>query len=170
MAVAAKTNAARALDALGISYRIVEYEVDLEDLSAAAVAAKVGFPLEQVFKTLLVRGASPGELAFAVLAGGDALDLKATARALGWKSAELTPLKDVTPLTGYVRGGVTALAAKRALPVVVDEWIDVHAEVCVSAGVRGAQLVLTPADYVRATHARIAAIARPDPGLAARET
>ncbi len=155
-----KTNAARVLDGLGITYRIAEYEVDLEDLSAPAVAQKVGFPLEQVWKTLLVRGDRPQEHAFAVIAGGAELDLNAVARALGWKSAELAPLKDVTPLTGYVRGGVTALAAKKAYPVVVDEWIEAHDEICVSAGMRGAQLVLAPADYVRATGAKVAAIAR----------
>ena len=159
--MAVKTNAARVLDGLGVSYRIVEYEVDLEDLSAPAVAAKVGFPLEAVWKTLLVRGDSAKDHAFAVIAGGAELDLKAVARALGWKSAELAPLKDVTPLTGYVRGGVTALAAKKPYPVVVDEWIEALDEVCVSAGMRGAQLVLTPADYLRATGAKLAAIARP---------
>lgn len=155
-----KTNAARVLDGLGIAYRIAEYQVDPDDLSAPAVAAKVGFPLEQVFKTLLVEGAGKHELAFAVIAGGAELDLKAVARALGWKSAELAALKDVTPLTGYVRGGVTALAAKKTLPVVVDEWMEAHDEICVSAGMRGAQLVLTPAAYLRATGAKIASIAR----------
>lgn len=158
--MAIKTNAARVLDGLGVTYRIVEYEVDLEDLSAPAVAAKVGFPLEAVWKTLLVRGEKPADHAFAVIAGGAELDLKATARALGWKSAELAALKDVTPLTGYVRGGVTALAAKKAYPVVVDEWIEALDEVCVSAGMRGAQLVLAPKDYLRATGAKVAAIAR----------
>jgi Cys-tRNA(Pro)/Cys-tRNA(Cys) deacylase len=158
--VAVKTNAARVLDGLGIVYRIVEYEVDLDDLSAPAVAAKVGFPLEAVWKTLLVQGAGRGELGFAVIAGGAELDLKAVARARGWKSAELAPLKDVTSLTGYVRGGVTVLAAKKAYPAVVDEWIEALDEVCVSAGMRGAQLVLKPADYLRATRAKVAPIAR----------
>ena len=157
--MATKTNAARALDALGIPYEVREYEVDLDDLSAPAVAAKVGLPLEQVWKTLCVRG-DRGEVAFAVIAGGAELDLKSLARLAGWKAAELVALKEVTPLTGYVRGGVTALAAKKPYPVFVDEWIEVHEVVSVSAGLRGAQLLVAPRDYLRATGAQVGAIAR----------
>jgi len=154
-----KTNAARALDALGIAYEVREYEVDPDDLSAPTVAAKIGLPLEQVWKTLCVRG-DRGDVAFAVIAGGAELDLKALARLAGWKSAELVALKEVTPLTGYVRGGVTALAAKRAYPVYVDEWIAVHDVVSVSAGLRGVQLLVAPDDYLRATGAKVGPIAR----------
>jgi Cys-tRNA(Pro)/Cys-tRNA(Cys) deacylase len=155
-----KTNAARALDALGIAYELRDYEVDLEDLSAGAVAAKVGIPLDEVWKTLVVRGEPGKHIGFAVLPGGAELDLKAYARAADVKAAELAALKDVTTLTGYVRGGVTALAAKKTYPVVVDEMILALDRVCVSAGVRGTQMVLAPADYVRATSARLAPIAR----------
>jgi Cys-tRNA(Pro)/Cys-tRNA(Cys) deacylase len=160
----AKTNAVRQLDALGIAYTLHPYEVDESDLSAETVARKVGLPLEQVFKTLLVES-DRGEHAFAVVAGGAALDLKAVARALkdhgkGWKNAELVALKEVQPLTGYIRGGVTALAAKKAFPVVVDEWLEMHELVSISAGQRGLQIFLAPADYLRATGAKVAPIAR----------
>lgn len=155
-----KTNAARALDALGIAYELRDYEVDLEDLSAGAVATKVGLALDEVWKTLVVRGEPGKHVGFAVLPGGAELDLKAYARLADVKNAELAALKDVTTLTGYVRGGVTALAAKRAYPVYVDEMILALDRVCVSAGVRGTQMVLAPADYVRATSAMLGSIAR----------
>lgn len=155
-----KTNACRILDQLGIEYSLREYEVDLEDLSAERVAEKVGFPLEQVWKTLLLRGDAK-EHAFAVVAGDAELDLKACARLAGFRACELVPLKDVQPLTGYVRGGVTALAAKKSLPVIVDELIEVHALVSVSAGQRGTQIIVNPRDYIRATQARVGPIGRP---------
>ncbi len=155
-----KTNAARALDALGIAYELREYEVDLEDLSAPAVAAKVGIPLDEVWKTLCVRGEPGKHVGFAVLPGGAELDLKAYARLAELKTAELAALKDVTLLTGYVRGGVTALAAKKAYPVFADEMILALDRVCVSAGIRGMQMVLAPADYVRATGAKLGPLSR----------
>lgn len=154
-----KTNAARALDALGISYRLVPYDVDEDDLSAESVANKVGLPAEQVFKTLCVLGDVTGPL-FAVLPGDQELDLKACARASGNKSATPAPLKELTALTGYVRGGVTALAAKRDLLVVVDETAVLFDCISVSAGQRGLQLFIKPDDYLRATAATTAAIAR----------
>lgn len=154
-----KTNACRILDQLGIEYSLREYEVDLEDLSAERVAEKVGFPLEQVWKTLLLRGDAK-EHAFAVVAGDAELDLKACARLAGFRACELVPLKDVQPLTGYVRGGVTALAAKKSFPVIVDELMEVHALVSVSAGQRGTQIIVSPADYIRATQARVGPIGR----------
>lgn len=159
----AKTNAARVLDQLSISYELREYVVDVDDLSAGAVAAKVGLPLSQVWKTLLVKGEGK-HLGFAVLPGDSELDLKAYARLAGVKSAELAPLKEVQPLTGYIRGGVTALAAKKAYPVFVDAAFLTHGVVSVSAGVRGTQLVLAPADYVRATGAKLGPIARSSGG------
>lgn len=154
-----KTNAARALDALGIAYELREYEVDPDDLSAETVARKIGMPIEAVWKTLVCRG-DARDVGFAVLAGDAELDLKAYARVAGHKSAEIVPLKDVQPLTGYVRGGVTALASRRPYPVCVDEMIEAHERVSVSAGVRGTQIVLAPADYLRATAAKVGAIAR----------
>lgn len=154
-----KTNACRILDELGIDYTLREYEVDPEDLSAESVASKIGFPLEQVWKTLLLRGDGK-EHAFAVVAGDAELDLKACARLAGFRACELVPLKEVQPLTGYVRGGVTALAAKKAFPVIVDELIEVHELVSVSSGQRGTQIILSPREYLRSTRAQTGPISR----------
>ncbi len=154
-----KTNAARLLDGLGIRYRILEYEVDPDDLSAQAVAAKIGLPAAQTFKTLIARGDRHGPC-FAVIPGDAELDFKALAAATGDKKIELVALKEVQPLTGYIRGGVTVLGARKEYPVVVDQTMELWNEVSVSAGQRGLQLLIAPADYIRATRASIAAIAR----------
>ena len=153
-----KTNAARVLDGLGIHYELRTYEVDPDDLTAETVAKKVGLPAEQVFKTLVARGDRHG-VCFAVVPGDGRLDLKALAKLTGDRKAETVPLKEVQPLTGYVRGGVTVLGAKKAYPVFVDETIEVFEVVSVSAGARGLQILLAPADYVRATGARLGPIA-----------
>lgn len=153
-----KTNAARILDALGIRYELREYEVDPDDLSAETVAKKVGMPAEQVWKTLVARGDRHG-VCLAVVPGSGALDPKALARLTGDRKVDTVPLKEVQPLTGYVRGGVTALGGKKSYPVYVDETIELFDVVAVSAGVRGTQIVLAPADYLRATHARVGPIA-----------
>ena len=155
-----KTNAARLLDALGISYEVREYEVDPDDLAAESVALKVGMPPEQVFKTLVVRGDKHG-VCFAVVPGDQQLDLKALAQITGDKKIEPVSLKEVQPLTGYIRGGVTALAAKKSYPVTVDETIELFDTISISAGVRGSQLLLSPADYIRVTSAVTGAIAKP---------
>ncbi len=154
-----KTNAARLLDRMKIAYEVREYEVDLDDLSAPTVAAKVGLPPAQVFKTLLARGDAEG-VCMAVVAADAELDLKALARVTGDRKVALVPLKEVQPLTGYVRGGVTALGAKKRFPVVVDASMTAFDRIAVSAGVRGAQLVLAPAEYVRAVDAKAAPIQR----------
>lgn len=155
-----KTNAARLLDSLGIPYRLVDYEVDPDDLTAESVAAKIGLPPEQVFKTLVARGDRTGVM-LAVVPGDAELDLKALARASGDRKTDTVSLKEVQPLTGYVRGGVTALAGKKDYPVFADETIELFDEVSVSAGVRGTQLLLTPGNYVRATRATLGPIAKP---------
>lgn len=154
-----KTNAARLLDAQGISYEVREYEVDPDDLMAESVAKKVGLPAEQVFKTLVARGDKNG-VCFAVVPGDQQLDLKALAHLTGDKKIDTVPLKEVQPLTGYIRGGVTALAAKKNYPVFADETIELFDVISVSAGIRGAQLILAPADYLRATGAKVGAIAK----------
>lgn len=155
-----KTNAARLLESLAITYELREYDVDLDDLSAGSVAAKIGMPVESVFKTLVARGDCNGVL-LAVVPGDQQLDLKALARLTGDRKCDTVPLKEVQPLTGYVRGGVTALAAKKAYPVFADETIELFDVISVSAGVRGTQILLSPADYIRATNARVGPIARP---------
>jgi Cys-tRNA(Pro)/Cys-tRNA(Cys) deacylase len=154
-----KTNAARILDRLGITYELREYPVDADDLSAETVARKVGLAEEQVFKSLLVRGDRHG-LAFAVVPAGRELDLKALAKLSGDRKVELVALKEVQPLTGYIRGGVTALGAKKDYPVYLDESAPRYPIISVSAGVRGTQMFLSPLDYTRATRARLGPIAR----------
>lgn len=155
--VAPKTNAARLLDQLGIHYELREYEVDPEDLAAETVAAKIGLPAEQVFKTLVARGDRTG-ICMAVIPGDRELDLKALASAAGERKIHLVPVKELQALTGYIRGGVTALAAKRDFPVYVDETLELFDVVSISAGVRGLQILLAPVDYLRATNGTVAAL------------
>ncbi len=157
-----KTNAARLLDSLGIRYELRDYDVDPEDLSAETVAAKVGMPPEQVFKTLVARGDRTGVL-MAVVPGNGELDLKALARLSGDRKVETVPLKELQPLTGYIRGGVTAIGGKKEYPVFVDETLELFDTVAVSAGVRGTQLVLSPADYLRVTQGKVGPISREKP-------
>jgi Cys-tRNA(Pro)/Cys-tRNA(Cys) deacylase len=150
-----KTNAARLLDSLNITYELRAYEVDPDDLTAISVARKIGLPPEQVFKTLLAH-TNTSENLFAVIPGDSELDLKKLAQAADAKKAELASLKDVEPLTGYIRGGVTAMSAKKPFPAYVDETIELFDIISVSAGQRGLQLILTPADYLRAANATLA--------------
>ena len=163
MKTAQKTNAARLLDQMGIRYELREYVVDPEDLAAETVAAKIGLPAEQVFKTLVARrsgGKERNGVVMAVIPGDQELNLKALAAA-GEKKIELVPVKELLGLTGYVRGGVTALAAKREYPVFVDETIELFDVVSISAGIRGMQILLAPADYLRATKGVMAALGQP---------
>lgn len=154
-----KTNAVRILEEMGITFELREYEVDPEHLQAEIVAEKIGLPPEQVFKTLVVKGDREG-ICFAVVPGDTELDLKALAKLSGNRKMEMAPLKEVTPLTGYIRGGVTALAAKKDYPVYVDETAILFDVISVSAGVRGMQILLAPDDYLRATKAITGEIAR----------
>ena len=155
-----KTNAVRLLDSLNIKYELREYEVDPEDLAAETVAEKIGLPPEQVFKTLLARGDRNGPN-FAVVPGSYELDYKALAKLSGDRKVELVSLKEVQPLTGYIRGGVTVLGAKKDYPVYADETIELWDVVSISAGVRGTQILIAPADYLRITNATVGEIARP---------
>ena len=156
---ASKTNAARLLDRLGIIYELIPYEVDPDHLAAEDVAARIGMPAEQVFKTLVARGDKKG-VCLAVVPGDAMLDLKALAKATGDKKVETVPLKDVEPLTGYIRGGVTALAARKDYPVFLDESATLFEKISVSAGLRGLQIVLSPGDYLLASSGTLAPIAR----------
>jgi Cys-tRNA(Pro)/Cys-tRNA(Cys) deacylase len=151
----AKTNAARLLDSLDIPYELRAYEVDPEDLTALSVARKIGLPAEQVFKTLLAQ-TNDGEHLFAVIPGDAELDLKKLAHAASAKRAELASLKEVEPLTGYIRGGVTVMAARKPFPAYADETIELHDLISISAGQRGLQILLSPADYLRAANATLA--------------
>ena len=155
-----KTNAARLLDARGIDYELRVYEFDPEDLSSDKVAAQIGLPHEQVFKTLVAKGDRTGVL-LTVLPGDAELDLKALAKLSGNRRVELAPLKEVQPLTGYIRGGVTALGCSRNYPVYAEEEIILFDRISVSAGVRGTQILLSPDDYISAVNATLGPIIRP---------
>lgn len=155
-----KTNAARILDNMSIKYTLREYDVDPDDLSAETVAKKIGLPLDQVFKTLVARGDKQG-ICLAVIPGDMQLDLKSLAKLSGNRSVETVALKEVQPLTGYIRGGVTALACKKDYPVYADENMYLFEEISVSAGVRGTQILIGPEDYIAATKATVGSICRP---------
>ncbi|MEM6597005.1 MAG: Cys-tRNA(Pro) deacylase [Cyanobacteria bacterium P01_D01_bin.36] len=153
-----KTNAVRSLDTLSIPYQLLTYEVDPDDLVATSTAEKLGLPADQVFKTLVVKGNRQG-VALAVVPGSYQLDLKALAKLSGDRKIETVPLKQVQPLTGYIRGGVTALACKKPYPVFLDEWAEAYEQIAVSAGTRGLMVMLKTADYIRATKAVVGTIA-----------
>ncbi len=139
-------------------FEVREYPVDPDDLSAESVAEKVGLPPDQVFKTLVARGDRNG-VVLAVVPGNALLDLKALASATGDRKSETVPLAEVQPLTGYIRGGVTALACKKSYPVWVDETAILFDVIAISAGLRGMQVLIAPSDYLRAVSGRYAAIA-----------
>jgi len=147
-----KTNGARFLEGLGIPFELREYEVDPEDLSAIAVAKKIAMPAEQGFKTLLTTGGA-NIFRFAVIPGDAELDVKKHARAVRLRRAGMAPLKDVQPLTGYIRGGVTLFGSRKPFPVYIDETAILFDKISVSAGARGTQLILSPEDYLRAAQA-----------------
>ena len=154
-----KTNAARLLDQIGIRYELREYSVDPEDLGAEAVAAKIGLPPGQLFKTLVAQGDRHG-ICMAVIPGDTELDLKALAAASGDRKIHLVPVKELQMLTGYVRGGVTALAAKKAYPVYADGSIERFDVISISAGMRGLQILLAPVDYRKVVKTTLAVIAQ----------
>ena len=154
-----KTNAARFLDKLKIEYEIREYEVDESDLSAENVARKVDLPLDRVFKTLVARGDKTGVI-MAVVSGAAEVDLKALASVSGNKKVEMVHLNEVLPLTGYIRGGVSPLGAKKNYPVYLDRSAMTQERISISAGMRGMQIVLSPAELVQATHAEVGDIGR----------
>ncbi len=156
----AKTNAARLLDQFGMSYELLEYEVDPNDLAAETVAEKIGLPPRQVFKTLVARGERNGAV-MAVIPGDHEVDLKALASAAGERKIQLVAVKELQALTGYIRGGVTPLAAKREFPVYADQTIESFEVISVSAGMRGLQIVIAPADFLRATKATLVALSQP---------
>ncbi|MBD2257683.1 Cys-tRNA(Pro) deacylase [Pseudanabaena sp. FACHB-2040] len=152
-----KTNAARILDQQKISYTLLEYDVDPEDLAAERAAEKLGLPYAQVFKTLVVRGDRHG-VCLAVIPASAELDLKALAKVTGDRKVDTVPLKEVQPLTGYIRGGVTALACKKPYPVYLDDSAMALEQITVSAGKRGRMLQLSPADYLKVVDAKLGPI------------
>ena len=159
MAKQIKTNAMRILEAKKIPFELLEYDIDMDLLSAEDAAAKTGIPEERTFKTLCVRGDKTGIL-LACLPAGRELDFKALAAASGNKSTELVPLKEVTPLTGYVRGGCSPIGTKKKYPVYIDESALLFDYVTINAGHRGILFKLTPQDLIGATEAKTAALLR----------
>jgi Cys-tRNA(Pro)/Cys-tRNA(Cys) deacylase len=154
-----KTNAVRLLEAAGIPYDLREYEVDENDLSAPHVAEAIGMPPEQVFKTLVARGDKTGILLASIPANTE-LDLKAVAAASGNKKVELVAVKEVLGLTGYIRGGVSPVGTRKPYPLYIDETLDLFDVLSVSAGARGMQMLIAPADLERAVELHRAAIAK----------
>jgi Cys-tRNA(Pro)/Cys-tRNA(Cys) deacylase len=154
-----KTNACRALDRLGFAYELKEYSYSPADLNAEKIAADVGLPPSQVFKTLCLR-ADDQDIVLAVVPADRELDLKAAAACAGKKSLKPVAVKELLGLTGYIRGGVTALACRKPYPVIADQSISRHSFVSVSAGKRGLQLWLAPADYLAATRATVGDLSR----------
>jgi Cys-tRNA(Pro)/Cys-tRNA(Cys) deacylase len=152
----------RMLDGLGIAYEVRGYDVDPDDLAAETAAAKLGMLEAEVFKTLEVRRDRTG-LQLSVLPAGTRLDLRALARLTGDRRTETVALREVQPLTGYVRGAVTALACKKAYPVYIDETAELLDRIGVSAGARGLEIVLAPGDYKRAVAAVSGPISTPPP-------
>ena len=147
-----KTNAARLLDARGIDYEMAEYEVDESDLSAATLAVKIGQNIEQIFKTLVLRGDRTG--VFVVVVPGNAeVDLKKAAKISGNKNAAMVQQKELLPLTGYIRGGCSPLGMKKTYPVYIHESCRKFSFIYVSAGQRGLQLRINPQDLIAITEA-----------------
>ncbi|MGZ3513135.1 MAG: Cys-tRNA(Pro) deacylase [Thermodesulfobacteriota bacterium] len=154
-----KTNAARYLDDLKIDYKLVEYEIDETDLSAESVARKVGLPPEQVFKTLVARGDKTGVL-MTCIPGNAELDLKAIAGVSGNKKVEMVPVKEIQPLTGYIRGGVSPIGTKKHYPIFLDQSATRFPFISISAGARGSQIFISPGDLINVLNMTVCEIAR----------
>jgi len=145
-----KTNAVRILEQQKIPFTLVDYEVDESDLSAVAVASKMGLPIDQIFKTLVLRSSSH-EIFVCIIPGACELDLKKAAAAAGFKKADLIPVKEILPLTGYIRGGCSPIGMKKAYPSYLDETGMLYDDIYVSAGVRGTQVNIKPEDLTGLT-------------------
>lgn len=152
-----KTNAARLLDRAGIAYELIPYEVDENDLAATHVAESLGEPIERVYKTLVLRGDRNGHFV-CVVQGDREVDLKAAAKASGNKSADLIPMKELLPTTGYIRGGCSPIGMKRRFPTFIDSSCEAFDYIYISAGVRGLQLRIAPSDLARFVGAELAAV------------
>lgn len=154
-----KTIAARMLDQLKIAYELREYEVSEDELDAVTVAGKVNMPPEATFKTLVARGDKTG-VVMACIPGNAELDLKKFASATGNKRVELVAVKEIQALTGYIRGGVSPLGTKKKYPFYLDQTALDHERISVSAGQRGLQMILAPADLQRAATAKLVDLAK----------
>ena len=146
-----KTNAARQLDQLKINYELITYQVDENDLGAAHIAEQLGQPIERLFKTLVLRGDRTG-LFVCVIPGAEEVDLKKAAKVTGNKKVEMIHVKELLPLTGYIRGGCSPIGMKKALPTYFHQSVMNYDTVYCSAGLRGLQFRIAPADLLRAAH------------------
>ena len=155
-----KTNAARLLDRAKIPYTLIPYEVDEEDLSCTHVAAQLGEAIECVFKTLVLKGDRSGYFV-CVVPGDHEVDLKAAARVSGNKKADLIPVKELLPVTGYIRGGCSPIGMKKPFPTFFHISVLQHSVIYVSAGVRGLQIRIAPQDLLRFVGGETAEISRP---------
>lgn len=154
-----KTNAARLLDKAGIDYELIAYRVDDEHLSAVHVAEQLQEDIECVFKTLVLRGDRTGFFV-CVIPGNREVDLKAAARISGNKKADLIPMKELLPVTGYIRGGCSPVGMKKPFPTFIHQSATLHPRIYISAGVRGLQLKIAPSDlasYIGAAFASVSA-------------
>ena len=149
-----KTNAARLLDKAKIAYELIPYEVDENDLSAIHVADSLGENIEQVFKTLVLHGDKNGHFV-CVIPGEHEVDLKLAAKASGNKKCDLIPMKELLPLTGYIRGGCTPIGMKKPFPTYIHESSLNNPYIYISAGQRGLQLKLDPNDLIKEVHAEV---------------
>jgi Cys-tRNA(Pro)/Cys-tRNA(Cys) deacylase len=149
-----KTNAARLLDSKNISYELLSYDVDESDLSANNVAIKLGQDINQVFKTLVLRGDKNG-IFICIVPGSQEIDLKKAAKASGNKNAAMVQMKEILELTGYIRGGCSPIGMKKNYPTYIDETCILFEEIFVSAGIRGLQLKISPDDLIAATQSGV---------------
>lgn len=149
MAGIKKTNAARLLDSLKIDYSLVPYVVDENDLSAVHVAEQLHEPIEQVFKTLVLKGDKTGHFV-CVIPGADEVDLKLAAKVSGNKNCDLIPMKEVLPTTGYIRGGCSPIGMKKPFPTFIHSTAFNFDYIYVSAGIRGLQIKINPTDLTKA--------------------
>lgn len=147
-----KTNACRILDAHQIQYKLIEYEFNEVEIDAVSVAKKIGIPPEQCFKTLLLCG-DKLKYFVVVIPGNEELDFKKTAKLTGNKSCEMLPLKELLPLTGYIRGGCSPIGMKKIFPTFIDETAVLFDEISVSPGARGMQILVNPKDLLHITGA-----------------
>jgi Cys-tRNA(Pro)/Cys-tRNA(Cys) deacylase len=152
-----KTNVMRLLEAAGIAFRTMEYEVDENDLSGVHVAEQIGEDPDAVFKTLVLKGEKTGYLVCCIPVAEE-LDLKKVARAAGDKKVEMIPMKELLPTTGYIRGGCSPIGMKKKFPTYIEETAILFDEIAVSAGVRGQQIILNPDDLVRYVDATICSL------------
>jgi Cys-tRNA(Pro)/Cys-tRNA(Cys) deacylase len=150
MSAITKTNAARLLDKQHIPYELIPYEVDESDLSAIAVATKLGQNIEQVFKTLVLRG-DKTSVFVCIIPGGEEVNLKKAANASGNKNCAMVPMKEILELTGYIRGGCSPLGMKKNYPTYIDESCTLFDYIFISAGIRGLQIKVNPEDLIKVT-------------------